>query len=89
MGEIIAIIGMICCGILFLGYMINEKWVAALLWFFLFGVNCFSFKAQRDSHKSDKVEKWKTVECCKYTVDSTIVISGSDTTKTYVINYLE
>lgn len=81
---------MVCCGILFLGYMINEKWGAALLWFLLFGVNCFSYKLNREDKKSERnVETWKVVEYKDFTIDSTLYIVGSDTTKTYVINYLE
>lgn len=71
-GTVIAFIGVIAC----------LASVAEGILFLILGGTLIFLGDESDLHKS------KEIKCSSYQVDSTTTIHGSDTTKTYIIQYV-
>jgi len=91
-GIILAIAGMIFCITTVIIHLYNGEWGGAFCMSMLFLLNCFLLGANIDKQENIKSGKLKTEivkDVVKYQVDSTIIINGSDTTKTYTLRYLK
>lgn len=64
---------------------------ASLLMVILVGVNtyCLIRNINRINNPQDEVKTYVVSNVKEYYIDSTIVINGADTTKTYIITYLK
>ena len=89
-GIVLAIVAIVACSISVVLCLINQEFGGAFFMMILAILNVFILVNDIDKYKAKKngeVER-KTVEnVIGYSIDSTTVINGVDTTKTYTITY--
>ena len=87
-GIVLAIVAIICFSIAFIIDIIHydgSKAIYMLLFVFL---NVFMLKLNLDRHnKSQEIQTTIVKDIQGFSVDSTLTISGADTTKTYTLTY--
>ena len=89
-GIIIAIIAIVCCLGAFIFDLINQEYGAAFVMLILVVLNVFILIYDIEKYNAKKNGEFdrKTVEnVIGYSIDSTTVINGVDTSKTYTITY--
>ena len=88
LGIILAIAGIICCLIAFIISVANSDIIGAIIMLLLVCVNAVLLKFNLDIHNESQEIKTTIVKDIKeFSVDSTLTISGVDTTKTYTLTY--
>lgn len=90
LGIILAIVAIVACSLVLVLSLINQEFGTAFFMTILVILNVFILVNDIDKYKAKnngEVER-KTVEnVIGYSIDSTTVINGIDTTKTYTITY--
>lgn len=87
-GIILAIVAIICCSIAFIINVICSDVSGAIGMLLLIFLNAFMLKLNLDIHNESQEIKTTIVKDIKeFSVDSTLTISGVDTTKTYTLTY--
>ena len=85
---IFAIIAIICCSIAFIIHVANSEIIGAIIMLLLVCVNAFILKLNLDIHnESQEIQTTIVKDIKEFSVDSTLTISGVDTTKTYTLTY--
>ena len=88
LGIILAIAGIICCLIAFIISVANSDIIGAIIMLLLVCVNAVLLKFNLDMHnKPQEVQTTVVKDIQGFSVDSTLTISGADTTKTYTLTY--
>ena len=88
LGIILAIAGIICCLIAFIISVANSDIIGAIIMLLLVCVNAVLLKFNLDEYnKPQEVQTTVVKDIQGFSVDSTLTISGADTTKTYTITY--
>ena len=88
LGIILAIAGIICCSIAFIIDVIYSDAPSAIGMILLVFLNIFILKYNLDEYnKPQEVQSTVVKDIQKFSVDSTLTISGADTTKTYTLTY--
>ena len=87
-GIILAIVAIICCSIAFIISVIYSDVSGAIGMLLLVFLNVFILKLNLDRHnKSQEIQTTIVKDIQGFSVDSTLTISGADTTKTYILTY--
>lgn len=89
---ILAIIAAVCCTIAAAYSFIAEKYASGIFMIGLVILNICTFAHNLNKYLAKRNRELKTEivkNVVKYDVDSTIVINGADTTKTYTLTYLK
>lgn len=87
-GIILAIIAIICCSIAFIINVANSDIIGAIIMLLLVFLNIFILKYNLDEYnKPQEVQTTIVKDIQGFSVDSTLTISGADTTKTYTLTY--
>ena len=87
-GIILSIAGIICCLIAFIISVANSDIIGAIIMLLLVCVNAVLLKFNLDIHnKPQEVQTTIVKDIQGFSVDSTLTISGADTTKTYTLTY--
>ena len=87
-GIILAIVEIICCSIAFIISVICYDVSRAIGMLLLVFLNVFMLKLNLDIHnKSQEIQTTIIKDIQGFSVDSTLTISGADTTKTYILTY--
>ena len=87
-GIILAIVAIICCSIAFIISVICSDVSRAIGMLLLVFLNVFMLKLNLDIHnKSQEIQTTIIKDIQGFSVDSTLTISGADTTKTYTLTY--
>lgn len=87
-GIILAIVAIICCSIAFIISVICSDVSGAIGMLLLVFLNVFMLKLNLDIHnKSQEIQTTIIKDIQGFSVDSTLTISGADTTKTYILTY--
>ena len=87
-GIILAIVAIICCSIAFIISVICSDVSRAIGMLLLVFLNVFMLKLNLDIHnKSQEIQTTIIKDIQGFSVDSTLTISGADTTKTYILTY--
>ena len=87
-GIILAIVAIICCSIAFIISVISSDVSGAIGMLLLVFLNVFLLKCNIDKYNESQEIKTTIVKDIKeFSVDSTLTISGADTTKTYTLTY--
>ena len=87
-GIILAIVAIICCSIAFIISVIYSDVSGAIGMLLLVFLNVFILKLNLDRHnKSQEIQTTSVKDIQGFSVDSTLTISGADTTKTYTLTY--
>ena len=87
-GIILAIVAIICCSIAFIISVIYSDVSGAIGMLLLVFLNVFILKLNLDRHnKSQEIQTTIVKDIQGFSVDSTLTISGADTTKTYTLTY--
>lgn len=87
------IIIIILCALFLIIDLIREDWGWAFVWVILLSLNISggirerNEKRENESHGKDITETVVLHDIKGYCVDSTTIINGNDTTKTYVLTY--
>lgn len=86
------VLSIICAVVSFaflMGNLIKGEMGWALIWLLVLGINIYSVVLNlSDNENGEKATKTYVIQDVKgYQVDSTTVINGADTTKTYVLTY--
>ena len=88
LGIILAIAGIICCLIAFIISVANSDIIGAIIMLLLVCVNAVLLKFNLDEYnKPQEVQTTVGKDIQGFSVDSTLTISGADTTKTYTLTY--
>ena len=88
LGIILAIAGIICCLIAFIISVANSDIIGAIIMLLLVCVNAVLLKFNLDEYnKPQEVQTTVVKDIQGFSVDSTLTISGADTTKTYILTY--
>ena len=88
LGIILAIAGIICCLIAFIISVANSDIIGAIIMLLLVFINIFILKYNLDEYnKPQEVQTTVVKDIQGFSVDSTLTISGADTTKTYTLTY--
>ena len=88
LGIILAIAGIICCLITFIISVANSDIIGAIIMLLLVFINIFILKYNLDEYNKPKEVQTTVVKDIQgFSVDSTLTISGADTTKTYTLTY--
>ena len=88
LGIILAIAGIICCLIAFIISVANSDIIGAIIMLLLVCVNAFLLKCNIDKYNEPQEVQTTVVKDIQgFSVDSTLTISGADTTKTYTLTY--
>ena len=96
LGIILAIAGIICCLIAFIISVANSDIIGAIIMLLLVCVNAVLLKFNLDMmynepqdmhNKPQEVQTTVVKDIQGFSVDSTLTISGADTTKTYTLTY--
>ena len=88
LGIILAIAGIICCLIAFIISVANSDIIGAIIMLLLVCVNAVLLKFNLDEYnKPQEVQTTVVKDIQGFSVDSTLTISGADTTKTYTLTY--
>ena len=87
-GIILAIVAIICCSIAFIIHVANSEIIGAIIMLLLVCVNVFILKLNLDIHnESQEIQTTIVKDIQGFSIDSTLTISGADTTKTYTLTY--
>ena len=87
-GIILAIVAIICCSIAFIINVANSDVLGTIIMLLLIFLNAFLLKLNIDKYIESQETKATIIKDIKeFSVDSTITISGADTTKTYTLTY--
>ena len=87
-GIIAAIVAIICCLIVFIIDVINSDAPSAIGMILLVFLNIFILKYNLDEYnKPQEIQTTIVKDIQGFSVDSTLTISGADTTKTYTLTY--
>ena len=87
-GIILAIIAIICCSIVFIISVANSDMMCAIVMLLLVCINAFLLKCNIDKYNEPQEIQTTIVKDIQgFSVDSTLTISGVDTTKTYILTY--
>ena len=87
-GIILAIVAIICFSIEFIISVVNSNIKDAIFMLLLVFLNVFMLKLNLDRHnKSQEIQTTIVKDIQGFSVDSTLTISGADTTKTYTLTY--
>ena len=87
-GIILAIVAIICCSIAFIIDIIHYDRSNAIFMLLLVFLNVFLLNYHIDKYNESQEIKTTIVKDIKeFSVDSTLTISGADTTKTYILTY--
>ena len=87
-GIIAAIVAIICCSIAFIINVANSDIIGAIIMLLLVCVNAVLLKFNLDIHNEPQEIQTTIVKDIQgFSVDSTLTISGADTTKTYTLTY--
>ena len=88
LGIILAIAGIICCSIAFIIDAIHSDAPSAIVMLLLVCIDVFLLKCNIDKYNEPKEVQTTIVKDIQgFSVDSTLTISGADTTKTYTLTY--
>ena len=88
LGIILAIAGIICCLIAFIISVANSDIIGAIIMLLLVCVNAVLLKFNLDEYNEPQEIQTTIVKDIQgFSVDSTLTISGADTTKTYTLTY--
>ena len=88
LGIILAIVAIICCSIAFIIDVIHSDAPSAIGMILLVFLNIFLLNYHIDKYNESQEIKTTIVKDIKeFSVDSTLTISGADTTKTYTLTY--
>ena len=88
LGIILAIVAIICCLIVFIIDVIHSDSPSAIGMILLVFINIFILKYNLDEYnKPQEVQTTIVKDIQGFSVDSTLTISGADTTKTYTLTY--
>ena len=87
-GIILAIVAIICCSIAFIINVICSNVSGAIGMLLLIFLNAFMLKLNLDIHnESQEIQTTIVKDIQGFSIDSTLTISGADTTKTYTLTY--
>ena len=87
-GIILAIVGIICCSITFFISVDHSDVLGAIVMLLLVFLNAFLLKCNIDKYNEPQEIQTTIVKDIQgFSVDSTLTISGADTTKTYTLTY--
>ena len=87
-GIIAAIVAIICCSIAFIINVANSDVLGTIIMLLLIFLNAFLLKLNIDKYNESQEIKTTIVKDIQgFSVDSTLTISGADTTKTYTLTY--
>ena len=87
-GIIFAIIAIICFTIVFIDSVANSNISGAISTLLLIFLNVYLLKLNIDKYTESQETRTTIVKDIKeFSVDSTLTISGADTTKTYILTY--
>ena len=87
-GIILAIIAIICFTIVFIDNVTNSNISGAIITLLLIFLNVCLLKLNIDKYIESQETRTTIIKDIKeFSVDSTITISGADTTKTYTLTY--
>ena len=87
-GIILAIVAIICFSIEFIISVVNSNIKDAIFMLLLVFLNVFILKHNLDIHNEPQEIQTTIVKDIQgFSVDSTLTISGADTTKTYTLTY--
>ena len=87
-GIIAAIVAIICCSIAFIINIANSDVLGTIIMLLLIFLNAFMLKLNIDKYIESQETQTTIIKDIKgFSVDSTITISGVDTTKTYILTY--
>ena len=87
-GIILAIIAIICFTIVFIDSVTNSNISGAISTLLLIFINVLLLKYNIDKYIESQETKTTIIKDIKeFSVDSTLTISGADTTKTYTLTY--
>ena len=87
-GIIAAIVAIICCSIAFIINVANSDVLGTIIMLLLIFLNAFILKLNLDIHnKSQEIQTTIVKDIKEFSIDSTLTISGVDTTKTYTLTY--
>lgn len=88
LGIILAIAGIICCSIAFIIDVIHSDAPSAIGMILLVCIDVFLLKCNIDKYnKPQEIQTTVVKDIQGFSVDSTLTISGADTTKTYTLTY--
>lgn len=88
LGIILAIVAIICCSIAFIIDIIHYDGSNAIYMLLFVFLNIFILKYNLDEYNEPKEVQTTIVKDIQgFSVDSTLTISGADTTKTYTLTY--
>lgn len=87
-GIILSIVAIICCLIAFIISVANSEIIGAIVMLLLVCINVFFLKCDIDKYNEPQEIQTTIVKDIQgFSVDSTLTISGADTTKTYIVTY--
>ena len=87
-GIIFAIIAIICFTIVFIDSVANSNISGAISTLLLIFINVLLLKYNIDKYiESQETQTTVIKDIKEFSVDSTLTISGADTTKTYILTY--
>ena len=87
-GIILAIVAIICFTIVFIDNVANSNISGAISTLLLIFLNVYLLKLNIDKYiESQETQTTIIKDIKEFSVDSTITISGADTTKTYTLTY--
>ena len=87
-GIIAAIVAIICCSIAFIINIANSDVLGTIIMLLLIFLNAFILKLNIDKYnESQEIQTTIVKDIKEFSVDSTLTISGVDTTKTYTLTY--
>lgn len=87
-GIILAVVAIICCSIAFIIHVANSEIIGAIVMLLLVFLNAFLLKCNIDKYNEPQEIQTTIVKDIQgFSIDSTLTISGADTTKTYTLTY--
>lgn len=87
-GIILSIVAIICCSIAFIINVANSDVLGTIIMLLLIFLNAFMLKCYLNIHnESQEIQTTIVKDIKEFSVDSTLTISGTDTTKTYTLTY--
>ena len=87
-GIILSIVAIICCLIAFIISVADSEIIGAIVMLLLVCINVFLLKCNIDKYNEPQEIQTTIVKDIQgFSVDSTLTISGADTTKTYIVTY--
>jgi hypothetical protein len=86
-GIILSLVAALLCALSCGIYIYEKKPVGAVFFGFLSILNLVFFFLNLVNYNSNEIERHKIENVTRYDIDSTMTISGKDTTKTYTIYY--